>query len=588
VTTVAARAPALSRARLPAFAWFLAVWSLAASVAAVTIAILWPIESPEPYSLLLGSVYPVVGALIAAREPRNAVGWLLIAIGLTEALSVLAIAWAPVALDVSPGTLPGGQVAAWFSDWLWMPGHDLLLTFLPLLFPDGRLPEKRWWPLAGLAAVAIALRLAAPMTVLSQLRLRQSFFEFYPDERLATTLGSLGYDLLRVAAIGSLVALLWRLWRMPADRRGPYVWFAGGVVATVLLVVPINFISHTAVLDAVRIVAVLSLPAGAAVAILRHKAYGIDVVVNRTLVYIGLSAALVAVYLGSAALVGALIDGPATIATVGAAATTALVLTPLRDWLQRAVDRLMYGERDRPHRVVTALGTRLGGASTDVLGETAAHIALSLRLPYIGIEVADSEGVRMLAASGAAVEPVERLPLQADGKVVGYLAAGVRRGQPRLSERDRTALEQIAGIAAAAVHQVQLTGKLGRARGRLVTVLEDERRRIRRDLHDGLGPVLATVVMGLEEARAVHRDDPDRTQELLLDLKAQTRRAVEDIRSLVYGLRPPALDDLGLLGAVQQLVSGTAARTGIAVDLDATGELSELPAAVEVAAFRIV
>ncbi|MBW3665438.1 MAG: sensor histidine kinase [Actinobacteria bacterium] len=588
MTAVATRAPSLPRARTPVLAWSLAVWSLAAAVGAVVIGVAWPIESPEPYSLVLGSVYPLVGALIASREPRNAVGWLLIAIGLTEACSVLAIAWAPVALDVSPGTLPGGQVAAWLADWLWMPGHDLLLTFLPLLFPDGLLPSKRWWPLAVLAAVALSLRLAAPMTVLPQLRLRHSAYEFYPDERLATALGTLGYDLLRVAAIGCVVALLWRLWRMPADRRGPYVWFAGGAALTVLLVVPIAFITDAAVLDVVRVVAVLSLPAGAAVAILRHKAYGIDVVVNRTLVYLGLSAVLVAVYLGSAALVDALIEEPGTVATVGAAAATALVFTPLRDRLQRVVDRLMYGDRDRPHDVVSAIGSRLGTTTTDVLADAAAHIATSLRLPYVGIELADPAGVRLLAASGAAVEPVERLPLLANGAVVGHLAAGVRRGQARLSERDRAALEQVASIAAAAVRQVQLTDELRRARGRLASSLEDERRRIRRDLHDGLGPALATVVMGLEEARAVHRDDPDRTEELLLDLKGQTRRAVEDIRALVYGLRPPALDDLGLLGAVQQLVSGTAARTGIRVEVEAPGSLPALPAAIEVAAFRIV
>lgn len=590
MTAVATQAPSLPRAHAPALAWTLVASSLAAAVAAVVIALVAPVASPEPYSLILAGVYPVVGAVIAAREPRNAVGWLLIAVGFTEALSVLATSWAPAALDVSPGMLPGGQVAAWLADWLWMPGHDLLLTFLPLLFPDGRLPSRRWWPLAALAAVAVSLRVAAPMTVLSQLRLRDSFYEFYPDERLAATLGPLGYDLLRVVALGCLVALLWRLWRMPAEGRGPYVWFAAGAVMTVLLVLPIQFIEHPVVLDIVRVAAVVSLPAGAAVAILRHKAYGIDVVVNRTLVYVALSAVLVAVYLASATLVGALVDGPRSVSTIAAAAATALVLTPVRERLQRAVDRLMYGDRDRPHDVVSAIGSRLGATTggDDVLGEAASQIAASLRLPYVGIEVAHPDGVRLLAASGDASGQCERLPLHAEGTIVGHLVAGVRRGQARLSERDRAALEQIAGIAAAAVRQVQLSDELRRSRGRLASMLEDERRRIRRDLHDGLGPSLATVVMGLEEARAVHRDDPDRTEELLLDLKGHTRRAVEDIRSLVYGLRPPALDDLGLLGAVAQLVSGMTGRTGIAVALDAPDSLPELPAAVEVAAFRIV
>jgi signal transduction histidine kinase len=436
----------------------------------------------------------------------------------------------------------------------------------------------------------MALRFGAPMSVLSQLRLRSSAFEFYPDERLATTLGSLGYDLVRIAAIASLAALLWRLLRMPAERRGPYVWFAAGAALTVLLVVPLQLIGDPLAHELVRLLAVVSLPAGAAVAILRHRVYGIDVVVNRTVVYVALSAILVAVYLGSAALVDALIEGPRSVATVAAAAATALVLTPVRERLQRIVDRLMYGERDGAHLVVSAIGDRLGAIAdgADVLTDATAQIAQALRLPYVAIEVETAGGIEVLAASGDAVDLVERLPLLANGAVVGHLVAGMRRGQARLSERDRAALRRIAAIAAAAVHQVQLTDELRRARGRLASVLEDERRRIRRDLHDGLGPALATVVMGLEETRAVHRRDPERTDELLLDLKTQTRGAIEDIRSLVYGLRPPALDDLGLLGAVEQLVSGTAARTGLRVRLDANGPLPDLSAAVEVAAFRIV
>lgn len=539
---------------------------------------------------MLAVVYPAVGALVATRDPRNAVGWLLVGIGLTEAWSVLATVWAPVALDVAPGSLPAGQFAAWLADWLWIPGHDLLLTFLPLLFPDGRLPSRRWWPLAAFAGLPLALRLAAPATLLPQLHLRTSAWQFYPDERWASTLGSLGYDLVRVAAPLCVAALVRRLWRMPAGQRGPYVWFAAGASVTVLLVVPLDLITDAAVHEAVRVVAVLSLPAGAAVAILRHRVYGIDVVLNRTLVYVSLSAVLVVVYLASAALVQALLDGPRTLATIGAAASTALVLTPVRDRLQRGVDRLMYGHREDAHRVAAAIGSRLEAIAggEEVLADATERIARGLRLPYVAVEVHDAERDRILAATGTAGAALERLPLLANGTSIGTLVAGLRRGQDRLSERDVAALREVAGIAAAAVRQLQLGAELRTARRRVVRVLEDERRRIRRDLHDGLGPTVATVVMGLEEARAVHRTDPARTEELLLDLKTQTRQAVEDIRALVYGLRPPALDDLGLLGAIRQLVTGTAARAGLDVRLHAPDALADLPAAVEVAAFRIV
>lgn len=176
----------------------------------------------------------------------------------------------------------------------------------------------------------------------------------------------------------------------------------------------------------------------------------------------------------------------------------------------------------------------------------------------------------------------------ANGELVGELVVATRRGQGRLSPRDRAALREVAPVVGAAVRQIQLAEDLHRARGRLANVLEEERRRIRRDLHDGLGPSLATVVMGLEEARAVHRDDPERTERLLEDLKHHTRGAIEEIRSLVYGLRPPALDELGLRAALEQLVHGTIGRTAIDVTFEAPDTLSPLAAATEVAAYRIV
>jgi signal transduction histidine kinase len=171
---------------------------------------------------------------------------------------------------------------------------------------------------------------------------------------------------------------------------------------------------------------------------------------------------------------------------------------------------------------------------------------------------------------------------------VGAFEVAPRRGTAALSTPDHRALHELGRVAANAVRQVQLGEDLRLARARLVTALEHERRRIRRDLHDGLGPLLASVVMGLEEVRAVHRGAPDRAESLLLDLKAQTRTAVEDIRQLVYGLRPPALDELGLLAALRELVDGTATRTGLRVTLEAPPHLGDLGAAVDVTLYRIV
>lgn len=578
-------------------AWFLVGSSAAAVVFALVLGERWSL--PVPYQVSLGATYPLVGALIVHRQRRNAVGWLLLAIGANAAIGAVASVWAPVALDLEPGFLPGGlragQVAIWMSDGLWIPGHGLLLTFLPLLFPTGRLPSRRWLPVGVFAAGAVALHTAAPLTVLPQIWLRTSTDAFYPDERLAALLGGHGYRLTLAAAVVCTASLVWRIRSMPPAERGSYLWFAVGITVVVGLVLPQNLLPHS---ELARQVALLSMPAGAAVAILRHRAYGIDVVVNRTLVYATLSVVLAGVYLGAAVFVDALVTSSGPWSTMVAAGATALVLGSLRDRVQVGVDRLLYGRRHDPHLLASTVGNRLEAVTgnTDVLTTVTADIARLLRLPYVALEVVDlgdngrhRDAYRILAQTGGESPLVtERVALVVNGTEVGRLVAGLRRGQPSLSTADLAALRSVAPLAATAVRQVQLTDDLRRSRERLALALEEERRRIRRDLHDGLGPSLATVVMGLEEARAVHTTDGERTGRLLVDLKEQTKEAIEEIRSLVYGLRPPALDELGLVAAVAQLVSATTGRTQIAIETDLPNDLPGLSAATEVCAYRVV
>lgn len=560
----------------------------------VVLALVWSVPT-MPHAVLVAAVYPLVGTLIVTRQPRNTVGWLLIGIGLVNSLVAIANPWAPIALDLEPGALPGGtpmgQLMAWLADGIWILSHGALVTLVPLLFPDGKLPSKRWRPVLAFNIAAVLVQFAAPLSVVSQIGLRSSYDEFYPDERLAGRLGELGYDLVRAGAVLAIVALVWRLVRMPRDERGPYVWFAAGAIAAGALLVPMDAISDPLTYEIVRLVSVVTIPIGAAVAIFHHRVYGIDVVVNRALVYGLLTGALAAVYIGAVAAVEQFVSASSSFSAVTAAGATAIVLSPTRHHVQGAVNRVMYGRRAEPHLVAAAVGSRLEAVASgpETLSEVVEDIASALRLPFLALDAITAADARhRLASSGAEPTETERLPLAANGELVGELVVGTRRGQSRLSARDRTALREVAPVVAAAVRQIQLAEDLRGARGRLANVLEEERRRIRRDLHDGLGPSLATVVMGLDEAQAVHRTDAERTDRLLRDLKDQTRAAIEDIRSLVYGLRPPALDELGLTAAVRQLVDGTIGRTTIDVTLEAPQTLSRLAAATEVAAYRIV
>ncbi len=179
-----------------------------------------------------------------------------------------------------------------------------------------------------------------------------------------------------------------------------------------------------------------------------------------------------------------------------------------------------------------------------------------------------------------------RLPLSYQNEPVGELLLGPRTGEEGFSPGDKRLLDDLARQAGVAAHAVGLTSDLQRARERLVTAREEERRRLRRDLHDGLGPQLSSQALTIDAVRALMRDDPDAAEALLLDLKAQAQDAVTDIRRLVYDLRPPALDDLGLLGALRE----SAAQYGhseLAISVDAPQTLPTPPAAVEVALYRI-
>jgi signal transduction histidine kinase len=233
---------------------------------------------------------------------------------------------------------------------------------------------------------------------------------------------------------------------------------------------------------------------------------------------------------------------------------------------------------------VRELGRRLNTVpDKELLASLADTVASSLRLPYVAIEGADGGP---LAACGTPGETVERWPMSAEQGPAGFLVAAPRRGEDAFDERDRELLGDIAGQIGVAVYAVGLTAELLRSRQHLVTAREEERRRLRRDLHDGLGPVLTAVGLTLDAARTTVRSNPPTAERHIVEAKEATAQALTDLRRLVHGLRPPVLDDLGLVPALRAQADRLAAGSVLTVTIDA-GEIPDLPAAVEVAAFRI-
>lgn len=338
------------------------------------------------------------------------------------------------------------------------------------------------------------------------------------------------------------------------------------------------------------------LPAALAVAVLRYRLWDLDVVINRTVVFGALTVAILALYgLVVGALGLAFQASGNLLASLIATGLAAVLFQPVRVRLQRAVNRMMYGERDDPYMLLTRLSRQLETslspeATLPTIVET---IAKALKLPYAAIalregadfEVAASYG---LPPAGARQATVETLPLTYQNQTTGRLLLAPRAPDEPFSPTELGLLEDLARQVGVAAHNVRLASDLRRSYRQLVTTREEERLRIRRDLHDGLGPRLASLTLKLEAARNLLKTDPDSVDALLVEIKKSSQAAIGDIRRLVYDLRPPALDELGLVEALREHVATIRSPTGPHLTLEAPEPLPAVPAAVELAAYRIV
>ncbi|MDP8939578.1 MAG: GAF domain-containing sensor histidine kinase [Actinomycetota bacterium] len=481
----------------------------------------------------------------------------------------------------------GAAYPAWgpllkFSWWvLWAA----LILFV-FLFPDGRF-APRWTRVPGvllIVGVFIAL--------------------FFGEGSLTEPPDALGLVLIGGLLAGAAAQIYrYRSVSSPEGRQQTkWVVFAMatalGIQVLSLLAEPLFVRSGIpAVLYEVADATVITLaffliPLGIGVAILRYRLWDIDVIVNRTLVYGALTAIVVGLYVLAVGGLGALLQarGSLLISLLGAG-LVAVLFAPLRDRLQRGVNRLMYGERDDPYAVLSRLGERLEATLEPraVLPAVVETVAQALKVPYAAIALKESRGRGGFTVAAEVGQPVDaplRLPLLYQHETVGQLLLTPRAGEDSFSVADRRLLDDLARQAGIAVHAARLTADLQGARERLVSAREEERRRLRRDLHDGLGPQLSSQTLTIDAVRALMRRDPDAAEDLLVDLKTQAQDAISDIRRLVYALRPPALDDLGLIGALRE-TAAQYGQNGLNVSVEASEDLSPLPAAVEVAAYRI-
>ncbi len=337
-------------------------------------------------------------------------------------------------------------------------------------------------------------------------------------------------------------------------------------------------------------------PISIAISIFRYRLWDVDLLINRALVYGLLTFGIVVIYLIVVASWGLLFGAGGNLLTsLIATVTSALCMQPFRDRLQRTVNRLMYGERDDPYAILSQLSRRLETTLSPnlVLPTICETIAKTLKLPYVAIEVIGEPLTTTSAEwrTEGTSEAIEKqslhvIPLTYQSELVGRLQLSPRGPSEAFSSNEQSLLADIARQAGIAVHNVRLAADLQYSRVRLVTTREEERRRLRRDLHDGLGPQLASQTLTLSAARKLLYTDPQAADELLGEAAKHAQDAISDIRRLVYDLRPPALDDLGLVAALRSQTQQYF-QSGITFTVMAPEPLPPLPAAVEVACYRI-
>jgi signal transduction histidine kinase len=279
------------------------------------------------------------------------------------------------------------------------------------------------------------------------------------------------------------------------------------------------------------------------------------------------------------------------------AAAIAVLSQPVRARLQSLINKRLYGERDDPYRVVSGLASRLENTPivASMLPEIVETVAAALRLPHMAIEIQARGRSETAASVGTPTGELYRMPLTYHGERVGNLVVGRRSAQRELTRPDRLALAEVARHAGAAVYTARLTRDLRRSRDRLVQAREMERRRILHELHDGVGPTLAAVALGLDVCRRTVGDTTP-TGELLGRLRDELQAAIIEIRRLAHGLRPPVLDRIGLIPAIREYAGALASRTaggdaqdnGVTIVLEVPASMPKLPAPVDVAAYRII
>ncbi|MCO5220433.1 MAG: histidine kinase [Thermomicrobiales bacterium] len=596
-------------------AWLMLLMGVVLSVAMLAmLAVLATREgfaSEIPVFIIWGPLFCssiVTGLLILHRYPGHRVGWVLCLAGFTWITANTTYLYGTLGLGHSTILLPAADIVAQIG--FYYPfGLYLIVVELLLIFPTGHLVSPRWQLVRCLGALG-ALGASLMIGFGSPLVMNGEFGDIpNPWHRTgiagnAMSAAGVGFFLMLAMGIPAGISMVRRLRRATGVERMQLRWIALAssvlVVAYIIHVVAItNFVDRPWfwIIFSFWGLALNSVGILTGIAILRYRLYDIDIAIHRSVLYACLIAIIALLYLVLINLLELVAtqfgsEEPSPwLSSMVVASGIALAVHPVRQWLEGRVNRRLYGERDNPDGILARLGVRLetAVAPAEVLREVTDTVRELLRLPHAAVALREENGLVVATESGIPGSEQLGVPMIYQHEPIGELRVTPRGPGEGFSEADTVVLERIARQTAIAAYALRVTGDLQLARARLVTTREEERRRLRRDLHDGLGAQLAALTMQTNGVRRLLHSDPERADIELATIQAELRGAIGDIRRLVHDLRPPALDEFGLVAALRsRLVAYESDAGDVTMTLHASGNDAALPAAVEVAVYRIV
>lgn len=519
------------------------------------------------------TVSVLVGTVVLVRPAPRRIGWLLVAHG---------VCFGTVLIDEGTGTSRAATAAdqlasgAWVFLFLW-------LVLVAYLVPDGHSPSPGWrrFMLVGLAGVAAFLvGSAGDATGFREAHGGTDPPLTWLPTPVSAVLGVIGLLLTLMLFVGSVLAVRSRLRRSSGRARLQLLWLVWGATS-LPLALALVWVGHFTLRDNPWVVSLaialpgIAVPVTIGIAILRYQLFDIELVLSRTLTFGTLVAGVVAVY--ALFLAGAeQLFGGSAVGGAFAVAVVAVAMQPAYTTVHRRIERWVYGQRSDPAAALRSLGASLESADPlHVVEAITASVGEALKVDRVWLTAPGHE---------SADDPrIVRVPLSHRGEHIGELALEVPPGR-RLSSADTALLHDLARYAAVTVRAAHLAAELQSSRSRIVTAREEERKRLRRELHDGVGPSLAAILLKLEAARS--RQDVVSRDALLTEVRDETKAAITEVRRAVDELRPPAIDEVGLSGAIRQRAASLSTPS-LVFEVDSPSTLPSIPAAVEVAAFRI-